>query len=135
MNLDQFNRILRQVFLLPVIALLLTAVALYVQIRGANSTVNLIQESGTRIAQVSRIEKLILNEESGLRGYENTSDPRFLQPYLEASSHLQAELDKMQTLPGLDSVEKHYIDDLIDKHQIWQDAFALPVIATIRAGG
>ncbi len=135
MNLNQFNRILRQVFLLPVIALLLTAIALYVQIQGANSTVNLIQESDARIAQVSRIEKLILNEESGLRGYENTSDDRFLQSYLAASPGLQAEFDKMKALPGLDDVEQHYVDDLIEKHQIWQEAFALPVIATIRAGG
>ena len=135
MNLDQFNRILRQVFLLPVIALLLTAVALYVQIQGANSTVRLIQESDARITQVSHIEKLILNEESGLRGYENTSDARFLQPYLEASPQLKTEFDKMEALPGLDSVEKRYIDDLIDKHQLWLDAFALPVMATIEAGG
>jgi PAS domain S-box-containing protein len=134
-NLNQFNRILRQVFLLPVIALLLTAVALYLQIQGANSTVRLIQQSDARIAQVSRIEKLILNEESGLRGYENTSDPRFLQPYLDASQRLQSEFDRMETLPGLDSVEKHYLDDLIDKHKLWLDAFALPVIATIQAGG
>jgi PAS domain S-box-containing protein len=134
-NLNQFNRILRQVFLLPVIALLLLAVALYLQIQGANSTVQLIQESDARIAQVSRIEKLILNEESGLRGYENTSDGRFLQPYLDASRGLQKEFDRMETLPGLDAVEKHYIDDLMDKHQLWLDAFALPVIATIQAGG
>ncbi len=135
MNLNQFNRILRQVFLLPIIALLLLAVALYLQIQGANSTVQLIQESDARIAQVSRIEKLILNEESGLRGYENTSDGRFLQPYLDASQGLQKEFDKMETLPGLDAVEKHYIDDLMEKHQLWLDAFALPVIATIQAGG
>jgi PAS domain S-box-containing protein len=134
-NLNQFNRILRQVFLLPVIALLLLAVALFLQIQDANSTVQLIQESDARIAQVSRIEKLILNEESGLRGYENTSDGRFLQPYLDASQGLQKEFDKMETLPGLDAVEKHYIDDLIEKHQLWLDAFALPVIATIQAGG
>lgn len=135
MNLNQFNSILRQVFVLPVIALLLTAVALSFQIQEANSTVQLIQQSDARIGQVSRIEKLILDEESGLRGYENTSDSRFLQPYLEASPLLQAEFDKMEALPGLDTVEKHYIDDLIEKQQIWQDAFAVPVMATIRAGG
>lgn len=135
MNLSQFNRILRQVFLLPVIALLLAAVALYLQIQGANSTVRLIQESDAHISQVSRLNTLILNEESALRGYENTSDPRFLQPYLDASPRLQAEFDKMRALPGLDEVEKHYIDDLTEKHQIWLDAFALPVIATIQAGG
>ncbi|HUZ96239.1 MAG TPA: ATP-binding protein [Edaphobacter sp.] len=135
MNLSQFNRILRQVFLLPVIALLLAAVALYLQIQGANSTVRLIQESDAHISQVSRLNTLILNEESALRGYENTSDARFLQPYLDASPHLQAEFNKMKALPGLDDVERRYIDDLIDKHQTWLDAFALPVIATIEAGG
>ena len=135
MNLNQFNSILRQVFVLPVIALLLTAVALSLQIREANSTVQLIQQSDARIAQISRIEKLILDEESALRGYENTSDSRFLQPYLEASPLLQTEFDKMEALPGLDSAEKHYVDDLIEKQQIWQDAFAIPVMATIRAGG
>jgi len=134
-NLSQFNRILRQVFLLPVIALLLTAVALYLQIHGANSTVRLIQQSDAHISQVSRINTLILNEESALRGYENTSDARFLQPYFDAAPHLQAEFDRMRHLPGLDDVEKRYIDDLTDKHQLWLDAFALPVIATIQAGG
>lgn len=120
---------------MPVIALLLAAVALYLQIQGANSTVRLIQQSDAHISQVSRINTLILNEESALRGYENTSDARFLQPYLDAAPHLQAEFDKMKTLPGLDDVEKQYIDDLTDKHQFWLDAFALPVIATIQAGG
>ncbi len=122
-------------FLLPVVALLLAAVALYLQIQGANSTVRLIQESDAHISQVSRLNTLILNEESALRGYENTSDARFLQPYLDASPRLQAEFDKMRSLPGLDEVEKGYIDDLIEKHQLWLDAFALPVVATIEAGG
>ncbi|WP_348268939.1 ATP-binding protein [Edaphobacter paludis] len=135
MNLNQFNRILRQVFLLPVIALLLGAVALSLQIQGANSTVQLIQESDAHIAQISRIETLILNEESALRGYENTSDARFLQPYLDASPRLHAEFDRMKTLPGLDDTERRYINDLTDQHQLWLDAFALPVIATIQAGG
>jgi len=99
-NLNQFNRILRQVFLLPVIALLLTAIALFFQIRGANSTVALIQESGARITQMGKIERLILSEETGLRGYENTSDIRFLEPYMESAQHLQAEFDTMKQLPG-----------------------------------
>ena len=83
-NLSQFNRILRQVFLLPVIALLVIAGALYWQIQGANATVNLIQESDARITQATLVSKLLVDEESGLRGYETTADPRFLQPYLDA---------------------------------------------------
>ena len=49
MNLRQFNSVLRQVFLLPVVALLVVAGALYLQIRNANATVDLIQEADARI--------------------------------------------------------------------------------------
>ena len=37
MDLNEFNRILRQVFLLPVFALLILAAALYMEIRGSNA--------------------------------------------------------------------------------------------------
>ncbi|HMF65386.1 MAG TPA: ATP-binding protein [Edaphobacter sp.] len=135
MNLSQFNRILRQVFLLPVVALLLTAGALYWQIRGANATVSLIQESDARIAQAALIAKLMVDEESGLRGYETTSDTRFLQPYIEAESHMQAEFQRLDKVAGADPDQKHLIADMQNEHQTWRDAFALPVIATVRAGG
>ncbi|HMH15265.1 MAG TPA: CHASE3 domain-containing protein [Edaphobacter sp.] len=135
MNLSQFNRILRQVFLLPVVALLLTAGALYWQIRGANSTVNLIQNSDARIAQASLVAKLIVDEESGLRGYETTLDTRFLQPYVEAEAHLQTELRRLEEMTGSNPEQKSLIEDLRNEHQTWRDAFAVPVIATVRAGG
>jgi CHASE3 domain sensor protein len=132
-NLNQFNRILRQVFLLPVVALLLTAGALYWQIRGANATVNLIQESDARIAQATLVAKLIVDEESGLRGYETTLDTRFLQPYVEAESRLQTELRRLGEMTGPNSEQKRLIEDLVNVHLTWRDAFALPVIATVRA--
>jgi PAS domain S-box-containing protein len=134
-NLSQFNRILRQVFLLPVVALLLTAGALYWQIRGANATVNLIQDSDARIAQAALVAKLIADEESGLRGYETTLDTRFLQPYVEAEARLQTELRKLQEMTGSNPEQKSLIEDLRNEHQTWRDAFAVPVIATVRAGG
>ncbi len=135
MNLSQFNRILRQVFLLPVVALLLTAGALYWQIRGANATVNLIQDSDARIAQAALVAKLIADEESGLRGYETTLDTRFLQPYVEAEARLQTELRKLEQINGSNPEQKRIIEDLRNEHQTWRDAFAVPVIATVRAGG
>ena len=134
-NLSQFNRILRQVFLLPVIALLLTAGALYWQIQGANATVNLIQESDARITQATLVSKLLVDEESGLRGYETTADVRFLQPYLDAQSHLQDEFQKLADVTGSDPEQISYVADLQDKQQTWRDAFAVPLIATVRAGG
>ena len=135
MNLSQFNNILRQVFLLPVVALLVVAAALYVQIRGSNLTVNLIQDSDARISQATLVSKLIVDEESGLRGYETTADPQFLQPFSEAESHVQEEIENLDDMAGADADQKHDITDLRDEHQTWRDAFALPVIAQVRGGG
>jgi PAS domain S-box-containing protein len=134
-NLTQFKRILLQAFLLPVIGLLVTAGALYWQIRGANATVTLIQDADARIAQTTLVAKLIADEESGLRGFETTSDPRFLEPFNDAERQLEAEFRKLEALAGSDTKLKATIEDLRSEHQTWRDAFALPVIATVRAGG
>jgi PAS domain S-box-containing protein len=134
-NLRQFNSILRQVFLLPVVALLVTAGALYWQIRGANATVNLIQESDARISQATLVAKLVVDEESGLRGYETTADVRFLQTFFDAESHLPNEFHRLENVAGADIDQKRFVADLENEHQTWRDAFALPLIATVKAGG
>jgi PAS domain S-box-containing protein len=117
------------------VALLITAGALYVQIRGANATVNLIQDSDARISQATLVSKLMADEESGLRGYENTADDRFLQTYVDAESHLPAEFDRLEDVTGADIDQKRFVADLENEHQTWRDAFALQLIATVRAGG
>jgi PAS domain S-box-containing protein len=134
-NLAQFKRILLQAFLLPVVALLVTAAALYWQFRGSNATVDLIQKADARIAQTALIARLIVDEESGLRGYETTADPRFLEPFNDAERRLDAEFQQLYALAGGDAAQRSAIEDLRNQHQTWRDAFALPVIATVRAGG
>jgi PAS domain S-box-containing protein len=134
-NLSQFNKILRQVFLLPVLALLVVAAALSVQIRGANATVNLIQDADARISQATLVAKLVADEESGLRGYETTGDLRFLQPFTDADSQLEVEIANLNSIAGSSKEEKRDIVDLRNEHQTWHDGFALPVIATVRGGG
>jgi PAS domain S-box-containing protein len=134
-NLSQFNRILQQALLLPVIALLLTAGALYWQIRGANETVGIIQTTDVRIAQAGLVAKLIVDEESGLRGYETTGDERFLQPFNDAGNRLPAEFEKLANLTDSDSQQRYNVEDLRNEHQTWRDAFALPIISLVRAGG
>jgi PAS domain S-box-containing protein len=134
-NLRQFNSILRQGFLLPVVALLVTAGALYWQIRGANATVNLIQESDARISQATLVAKLMADEESGLRGYETTADVRFLQTFYDAESRLPLEFQRLENVAGADIDQKRFVADLENEHQTWRDAFTLPLIATVKAGG
>ncbi len=133
MEFKRFKRTLRQVLLLPIVACLLLACVLVWQIRGANATVGLIEESDSRADLTTRIEGLVVDEETGLRGYQVTSDPRFLQPYSDAEAPMQQAIDKLQSVAQPEQQED--LKQFLAEHQIWQHAFAETLIATIAAGG
>ena len=98
MNLSHFNRIVRQVLLFPVISLVLVAAALSWQIVSSTDTVRLIQDSDQSIQQTNLVGRLIVDQESGLRGFEVTSEKSFLAPYDQASNLLPAAFDKLEAL-------------------------------------
>lgn len=134
MNLDQFNRVLRQVLILPIVALILMATALYWQMHNANQTVTLIQAANSWITQAALVQRLVVDQESGLRGYGITSDPIFLQPYFEASNRLPAILDNLEAGASTPD-QKTSVQNLRNACQEWQEGFAVPLIATLKAGG
>jgi len=118
--------------ILPIVACLFLAGVLVWQIRGANATVDLIEQSDRRIALATTIELLVVDEESGLRGYQTTSDPRFLQPYYDAHAPMQQAIAQLQSMlngPGAN------LKAFITEHETWRTSFAEPLIITIRAGG
>jgi len=134
LNLSHFNRIVRQVLLFPVIALVLLAMALSWQIRSSTDTVKLVQDSDQSISQTNMVGRLIIDEESGLRGYEVTGEPSFLAPYEQAVNALPAALDKLEAL-RLNESEHQLIAQLRSDHDIWLESYARPVVAMMRGKG
>lgn len=119
--------------LLPIVACLVLAGVLVWQIHGSNVTVGLIEQSDQAVAVAMRIEKLVLDEETGLRGYQVTSDPRFLQPYYDAQNRIPQAVAELQSIARPD--QQDVLKQFSEEHQTWHQAFAGPVIAVIRAGG
>jgi CHASE3 domain sensor protein len=134
-DLRQFKRILIQVFLLPVFALLLLAFALYTEISSGSDTTTQLVKSDQRIAQAMLVTRLIADEETRLRGYQVTGDPTFLEPFHKTQSELEAQFALLGDMPDRDQPEIDHIQHLREEHDTWRDAFAQPVIANIRAGG
>ena len=135
MNLHQFQRILLQVLLIPMLALSLAAGGLFLQLQGANRTVDLIQQSDARISRLAAIAKLIVDQETALRGYQTTLNPLFLQPYIDASARLPKVFEQLADVPGADEEQHRAIVDLREQYRTWQNGFAEPLIATIEGGG
>jgi PAS domain S-box-containing protein len=118
---------------LPVVALLLLAGILVWQIRAASNTVGMIEESDERVALATLIERRVVDEETGLRGYQTTSDPRFLQPYLDSEVPLQEDVAKLRAIASPDQLKD--LNAFVVEHDSWRTGFAETLIAIMSAGG
>jgi PAS domain S-box-containing protein len=134
-NLNQLNRILLQTMLLPVVFLLLVAGLLVWQVRNAEQTVEHIQVANQNIATANLINALMVDEETGVRGYQNTSNEIFLQPYEFAIGPLQDAFVKLRAGIAAEHGDTGPIDDLVAAHQQWVETIAEPMIDTVRNGG
>jgi len=134
-NLNQLNRILLQTLLLPVVFLLVVAGLLVWQVRAAERTVDRIQVANQNIATANLIDALMVDEETGVRGYQNTSNEIFLQPYEFAVGPLQDAFAKLRAGVTAEHGDTRPIDELVSAHQQWVTTIAEPMIDTVRKGG
>ena len=129
MELRRFKRTLRQVLVLPIVACLLLAAVLVWQITGSNRTVRRINEADQAISLAIRVEKLVIDEETGVRGYQITGDKRFLDPYEQAGAPLSGTVDQLEQV--IDPQHRPLLEDFRTQHQEWQEHFAQPIISAV----
>ncbi len=133
MNSSSFDQILRQVLIVPVLVILLGAGAIFWQIRQANFTVGQIQTADQSIAETLLIERLIVDQETGLRGYQTTGDSAFLDAYYAAAKQLPGEFDRRRAV-AIDESRRAMVTELQGEHDAWTEGFAEPLIASIQSG-
>lgn len=76
-----FRRRLIGAIALPIILLLsLSGVSIW-QINRLLSAMQWVDHTDRVIAQANNLQKLLLDLETGVRGYQLTSEPEFLKPY------------------------------------------------------
>lgn len=134
MNVSQLNRILQQMLLLPLLALLVVSGILVWQIRGAVGTVDRIQLADQNITTAIAISGLVVDEETGVRGYQVTRDKTFLQPYYAAAIPLADRFHHLR-----DGILKQHgnpaqVDALVLAHEKWQTLIAQPLLTAARHG-
>ncbi len=85
-------------------------------------------------AQAYRLQGALVDQETGVRGYGITADPRFLQPYTAgraaeraAAAELRTEIGRTQPLAG----DLGRLERAADG---WRAAYALPLISRARSG-
>ena len=119
MNLQEFRRILRQTLILPLSLLLIAGGLAVWQITQSSAAFRALDQSDRITTEVTTLQKLIIDQETGLRGYQLTGDEIMLQPYRDAAKtipqHFSALSGLLQGRPG----QQQRLAILHDRYEVW----------------
>jgi signal transduction histidine kinase/CHASE3 domain sensor protein len=87
------------------VALALAFVAVLVTIGARRAAVDTAQRSGDVLTSSFQTQKLVLDIETGVRGYLLTREPDFLQPYHAAIGEMPAQLASLERLTRVDPAQ------------------------------
>jgi PAS domain S-box-containing protein len=133
LNLHQFRQILIVTVLLPLALLLLLALVLGWQIQRTLREQRRIDHTDRITAQLNEMERLIVDQETGLRGYQLTHDPTTLEPYQNAEGALHMALDRLLYLVKEDPDQYRRLRQIRESHELWM-GFAGKALDNLRAG-
>ncbi len=132
MNLDQFRRILVVTVLLPLILLLMLALVLAWQFQRTLREQRRIDHTDRITAQLNEMERLVVDQETGLRGYQLTHDPTTLEPYQNAEGMLHLSFDRLLGLVREDPDQLRRLRQVRESHEQWM-GFAGKALDNLRA--
>jgi PAS domain S-box-containing protein len=115
-----YRRLLFRLLALPIVALGLLALTLAYGIQQMQRSARRVDHSDRVIAQANELVKLMVDEETGLRGFLITRDPIFLQPYREAKQQLEPEFTALFELIKYDPEQTARLQRLKMEFQAWQ---------------
>jgi len=132
-NLHQFRQILIITVLLPLVLLLLLALVLAWQIERTLAEQRRIDHTDRITAQMNELERLVVDQETGLRGYQLTHDSTTLEPYQNAEFALHGTLDRLLLLVRDDPDQLTRLRKIRESHEQWM-GFAGKALDNMRAG-
>jgi len=128
-----YRRLLVRLLALPIVAVALLALTLVYGFRQVQRSARRVDRSDQVIAHADNLVKLMVDEETGLRGFLLTRDTTFLQPYQEATQHLEPEFSALFGLIRRDPEQTARLQRVQTASRAWQqsarEAIALPPAA------
>jgi PAS domain S-box-containing protein len=118
-NLLEFRSILRQTLIFPVLLLLMLAGFILWQIGEYRASLRAIDLSDEVISEVIDLEKLVIDQETGLRGYQLTGDTAMLTPYKGGIAPIPLHFAQLHQLLSDNPDQLSRLAQLQDSYQLW----------------
>jgi PAS domain S-box-containing protein len=127
-NLREFNRILRETLFVPILALLLLAAFVLGQIAATDRAQAWLDHSDDVTDAAQALHRLVIDQETGLRGYQLTGKPIMLAPYKAAAPQIQKKFASLSQLLADNSDQEARLALLRDRYSLWL-GFAEPILS------
>jgi PAS domain S-box-containing protein len=115
-----YRRLLVRLLALPIVALALLALTLAYGFREVQRSARRVDHSDQVIAHANNLVKLMVDEETGLRGFLLTRDRSFLQPYRQADQQLGTEFSTLFRLVRRDPEQTSRLQRMQAASVAWQ---------------
>lgn len=112
-----FRRRLTRAVVLPLVLLLLLAGISIGQITRLLAALRWVDHTDQVISQANVAQKLLLDLETGLRGYLLTGQQNFLEPYAQASATVDSSLQQLQNLVSDNPIQEQRANALMVQAQ------------------
>ena len=129
-----FRNILTRAVIAPLIIMALLAGALLWQIDSYRTATRAVIKNDHTIAQANLLQKLLLDMETGLRGYLLTGADEFLEPYDQALPLIQPNFDMLNTRVIDQPAQLEWLARTLRDYGQWQQ-YADHVLQLRRSGG
>jgi PAS domain S-box-containing protein len=122
-----FQRTLIGALALPLLLMALLAGVFVWQVRSLLSAVRWVDHTDQVIAQANLTQGLLVDMETGVRGYLITGSPHFLEPYTGARGQIDAALDGLRRLVADNPSQTGRVGEMLPVVARWQ-RYALQVM-------
>lgn len=95
----------------------------------------ILTQVGPLRADAESLLTVLVDQETGVRGYAVSGDPADLEPYRQGVVQERQLLDHMLGLLGADDPLRDQIEEIAGQSQRWRDLVAEPAIAAVEADG
>ena len=120
MEKNNFKALLRHTVVVPVVALAILAAVLLWETQSLYSSMQWVDHTDQVISADWQLLKMVLDMETGLRGYLSTGNSEFLQPYSKAKSSIDSEFDALNQLVSENPAQQARLATIRSRFDEWQ---------------
>jgi PAS domain S-box-containing protein len=120
MKPNKFKAVLGRTVAVPVVALAILAAILLLEIQSLKNSMQWVDHTDQVIACSQQLMKLVVDMETGFRGYLNTGKREFLQPYDEAKASIDSRFEALNGLVSDSPAQQARLASMRSRFDEWR---------------